>query len=598
MQKNRVFSLLTAFCIAVMSMGAYSEAVTAAQVYKTEQIIEAEKGTLNGVIVEQDALAFEKTSVYINTGAVSKSENISLEAMSWLVNITAEGNYRFFVRGYFSNDTKDDFWFGINDEEWIKVSAGADAKYRWYEVKQIECIKGIKKIKIHPAESGGKFDAIYVTSNSEENFIPPSPQTDISEESIIAGSETDVFVHQQDKIFDVLGTGIEFQAGEASYTSAYTSGLDRNAADLDILKSGINSTAVPEAIAAPHLQVVFKTQKTANYNVWIRVYAASESSDSLFFSFGDGAYTNKSLSAGSYKWYKMYSGKMEEGVLQKIRIRSRESGCYIDNIIITGLNTFVPTGRYGNLPEKIETKAEKLDEEKYIKPEVYPPANEHPRVLFRKSDIPRIVKNMDSEQNAVAKAEFIKFLSEKIDKESGEYSVNNFMRIEAHAFDYAINGNKESGIMAKEGIIAFLQTNSLSGQEASVITRPAGYAIYTAAEVYDWCYDLLSPAEREEIILQCSYLAAGMEMGWPPSGQGAQTGHGAEAQLLRDHMAFAIAVYDERPDLWNYIAGRYYQEYIPTFKFWRTTQYQGSSYGVYRQQWSTWSYLLIKGMGG
>ncbi len=597
MQKYRVYSLLTAFCIAIMSMGAFPIKTMAAQIFETEQIIEAEKGILNGVIYEKNDSSYGKTSVYINTGAVSKSENISLEAMSWLVNIPEEGSYRIFVRGYFSKDTRDDFWIGTNDDEWIKVSAGADTKYKWYEATQIECEQGIKKIKIQPAETDGRFDAIYVTSNSDEEFMPPVPPMDELTENVAATNETDVFIHEQDEIFEVSGTGIELQAGEGSYTSAYTPGLDRNAADLDILKSGVNNTAVPEADASPHLQVVFKTQKTANYNVWIRVYAASSSSDSLFFSFGDSAYTNKSLSAGSYKWYKIHSGKMEADVLHKIRIRSRESGCCIDNIIITGLNTFIPTGRYGNLPEKADTKVEKLDEEKYNKPVVVPPENEHPRVLFRKSDISRILKNMDSEQNAEAKSEFEKFLSEEIDL-SGTYSVNNFMRIEANAFDYAINGNKESGIKAKEGIIAFLQTNSLSGQEASAITRSAGYAIYTAAEVYDWCYNLLTPAEREEILLQCTNLASGMEMGWPPSGQGAQTGHGAEAQLLRDFMALAIAVYDERPDLWNYIAGRYYQEYIPTFNFWRTTQYQGSSYGVYRQQWSTWSYLLIKGMGG
>ncbi len=84
--------------------------------------------------------------------------------------------------------------------------------------------------------------------------------------------------------------------------------------------------------------------------------------------------------------------------------------------------------------------------------------------------------------------------------------------------------------------------------------------MYMASEVYDWCYDLWTPAERTKIISECTALASGMEMGWPPSGQGAQTGHGAEAQLLRDFMALAIAAYDERPDLWNFIAGRYYQE--------------------------------------
>ena len=597
MQKRRVCSLITALCIAAASIGVVPEKAAASQVFGTETIIETEAGDLNGVIRENNRSASGNVSVYINTGAVSKSENISLEAMSWLVNLPEDGAYRVFVRVLCSKDTRDDFWIGTNDDEWVKVSAGAYPKFRWCEAVQLESKKGIKKIKIQPAETGGDFDAIFVTKNMEENFVPPEPFVEQPETGDEV-TEDDGFDHNQEKIFEVSGTGIQLQSGEASYTSAFSPGLDRNAADMDILKAGItNSVSSISGSESPHWQLEFKVKNKGTYCVWARFYASANSNDSVFYSFGDNDYKNQSITHGVYKWYKFYSGKLEPDTVYKFRLRSRESGCCFDNVLITSLNTFTPTGRYGNLPAKVDNKVEKLDGERYDNPLVYPPANEHPRVLFRASDIPRILANMDTEQNAEAKSEFERYLSEDVDMDSGEYTVRNMMRIQARAFDYAINGNKENGIIAKNAIIGFLQNNSLSGQAADAITRKAGHAIYTAAEVYDWCFDLLTPAERTELISQCTALASGMEMGWPPSGQGAQAGHGGEAQLLRDFMALAIATYDERPDLWNFIGGRYYEDYIPVFNFWRTTMYQGSSYGDYRQMWSSWSYLLIKGMG-
>ena len=598
MQKNRIYSLLTALCIATSTMGIVPEKARASQIFDTEQIIEAEDGDLNGVIRENDRSASGNVSVYINTGAVSKSEKISLEAMSWLVRFPQKGKYRIFIRERFPKESMNEFWIRTNDDEWEKVAADTSSKFNWYEALQIEADAGIRKLKIQPAETGGDFDAIYVTQAAEENFAPPAPVVERPETDEVE-SASDEFIHKQNKIFEVSGTGIQFQSGEASYTSGFSQGLDRSAADMDVLKAGVNNSvsSLPGA-ESPHWQVEFKVEKTAPYSIWTRFFASANSNDSVFYSFGDNDYKNQSLTHGVYKWYKLYSGKLQADTVYKFRLRSREIGSCLDNVIITNLNSFIPSGRYGNLPTKVDTKVEKLDGEKYENPLIYPPANEHPRVLFRASDIPRILNNMDTEQNAEAKREFERFLSEDVDMDSGDYAVRNMMRIEARAFDYVLNGNKENGIIAKNAIIGFLQNNSLSGQAPDAITRKAGHAIYTAAEVYDWCFDLLAPAERTEIISQCTALAAGMEMGWPPSGQGAQTGHGGEAQLLRDFMALAIAVYDERPDLWDFVGGRYYQDYVPVFNFWRTTMYQGSSYGDYRQMWSNWSYLLIKGMGG
>jgi heparin/heparan-sulfate lyase len=129
--------------------------------------------------------------------------------------------------------------------------------------------------------------------------------------------------------------------------------------------------------------------------------------------------------------------------------------------------------------------------------------------------------------------------------------------------------------------------------------RFAGHLIFLASEVYDWCYDLLTSSERDEIISRCEALAEKyLEMGYPPAKQAAISGHGNEAQLLRDLLAFSIAVYDERPDIYNFCAGRLFEEYIPAYEkvFAGEFHPQGPCYGSYRYAWAMWFGLLIYSM--
>ena len=74
------------------------------------------------------------------------------------------------------------------------------------------------------------------------------------------------------------------------------------------------------------------------------------------------------------------------------------------------------------------------------------------------------------------------------------------------------------------------------------------------------------------------------EMGYPPSKQAAISGHGAEAQLLRDLLSLGIATYDERPDIYEFCAGRIFDEYVPAYDFMFAGGYhpQGPAYGSYR----------------
>ena len=92
-----------------------------------------------------------------------------------------------------------------------------------------------------------------------------------------------------------------------------------------------------------------------------------------------------------------------------------------------------------------------------------------------------------------------------------------------------------------------------------------------------------------------------MEVGFPPTEQQAMTGHGSERQILRDYLAFAIAIYDEYPGWWTFIAGRFYEEFVPVRNAYYAAGYvpQGlSNYLPLRFGSDLWSAWLVKSATG
>ena len=99
------------------------------------------------------------------------------------------------------------------------------------------------------------------------------------------------------------------------------------------------------------------------------------------------------------------------------------------------------------------------------------------------------------------------------------------------------------------------------------ITREIGRAIYSAALVYDWCYPLMTSDDRESIRGDLMRLSDDMEIGWPPFKQIIVNGHGNEAQVNRDLLCMAIAIYDEDPVPYRYCAFRMLEELVPMRRF-------------------------------
>ena len=125
-------------------------------------------------------------------------------------------------------------------------------------------------------------------------------------------------------------------------------------------------------------------------------------------------------------------------------------------------------------------------------------------------------------------------------------------------------------IVAIKNYLLSLESKTKIGDDQS---RYFGHVMYTAAEVYDWCKPLLTAADKDQIIRGVvEKCCAGkstdedvlkMSVGYPPVSDQTFTGTSSETMLLRDYLSFAVAIYDEDPSWYNYIASGIITRFVP-----------------------------------
>lgn len=239
----------------------------------------------------------------------------------------------------------------------------------------------------------------------------------------------------------------------------------------------------------------------------------------------------------------------------------------------------------------------------YSKPYITPP-REHPRLMLRARDLPRIRENLTRGENAEAVRIYENLCSYPVSGlgATPEYSTYNLAEVlsaEALAFRALLSGKKSDADAAIKTINTLLDRFKVKG--GNMAARWGGHLIFVCAEVYDWCYSFISKELREKMIADCERIAAlYFEMKYPPVKQTAISGHGTEAQLLRDLLAFSVAVYDERPDIYDFCAGRILDEYVPQVRAYLSggAHCQGPSYGSYRWVSLAWAELIFYALSG
>jgi heparin/heparan-sulfate lyase len=235
-------------------------------------------------------------------------------------------------------------------------------------------------------------------------------------------------------------------------------------------------------------------------------------------------------------------------------------------------------------------------------PPVVPPAS-RPRLWVNEQSLPQVRANLDKGENAPLWAKVKKQAAKPVELKippDGELRHNAALEsaVVAKAFVHLMTGDKDRGreaVTLVRDYLAAVQFDNLLD-----ITREIGRAIYTGSLVYDWCYGLMTPEERDSIRANLLRLAEDMEMGWPPFLQTIVNGHGNEAQLNRDLLAMAIAIYSEDPTPYRYCAYRVLEELAPMRKFeYQSPRHnQGISYGPFRFAWDLHAATLFRRMTG
>lgn len=262
----------------------------------------------------------------------------------------------------------------------------------------------------------------------------------------------------------------------------------------------------------------------------------------------------------------------------------------------------------------------------YGSPMAYPTVGEHPRVLFTSEDIPAIVAAMNNSENKDAvndfwlkvKTAYTGILPAPTDRTSKKgnhnYDYTGLAIIQSKAFAYVITEDEEYGYQAIYAMLNYIKTLDVNWMYLDLY-REYGYVMYTAACVYDWCYSLLTENDKTRMTLGiehlicrgyanqpelCSQNGVRMEIGFPPTKQSAVTGHGCEQQLLRDYLSYSIAIYDEVPGWYEFVGGRFYNQFVPARNEYYASSYypQGTSYNAMRFHFDLYSAALIKAATG
>jgi heparin/heparan-sulfate lyase len=214
-----------------------------------------------------------------------------------------------------------------------------------------------------------------------------------------------------------------------------------------------------------------------------------------------------------------------------------------------------------------------------------PPA-EHPRLYLRAEHVRQLPQRLKDPVLAPA-VERMRAMADK--------SVQ--WKVEWDALQFLASHEAKLGRSTIEAALPLLQKCELADRMDAC--RETGRMMVTGAVVYDWCYELLTPQEKQAFIKEFVRLAKTQECGYPPTGQGSVTGHSSEAMIMRDMLSAGIAIYDESPEMYRLAAGRFFREHLPARNWFYPghAYHQGDSYGPHRFNWDTYPLWIFDRLG-
>ena len=354
------------------------------------------------------------------------------------------------------------------------------------------------------------------------------------------------------------------------------------------------------------------------YYVWARCLVYEGGVSRYYACFDDGiiklSWMENCTAEGNYDtWQWNFVGKywLTEGE-HTFKIRYGYESMYYDSFIITTDHTFTPEGAPPAVTpaDEIYSRNEKGEiENLYYNLPAYLPPDEHPRLLFRKSDIERIKSNLTHPQNIAEYEYLLELAAYETDGKNPTLTYGQITNvsqpiasfIESNAFLYQITGDEAYGMRAVEVCKNYLESAMVDPTSANATGRTGMTVVWAGALCYDWCYDLLTEEDKAFMLFHMSLQSSYSEPGFPSIGYTNTDlmGHILEFQLLQAQFAMAVAVYDEAPDVYNVVAGRILQDIVPVVSYMNQATFymEGTSYGMYRHYFEIMNNYMFRAMG-
>jgi heparin/heparan-sulfate lyase len=214
-----------------------------------------------------------------------------------------------------------------------------------------------------------------------------------------------------------------------------------------------------------------------------------------------------------------------------------------------------------------------------------PPA-EHPRLYLRAEHVAQLSERLKAPA-----------LQPAVERLQTQAKRSPQMKVEWDALQYLVTRDAALGRAAIAAALPLLQECELADRQDAC--RETGRMMVTGAIVYDWCYGLLTPDQKQAFITDLIRLAKTQECGYPPTRQGSVTGHSSEAMIMRDMLSAGIAIHDEFPEMYRLAAGRFFREHLPARNWFYPGHacHQGDSYGPHRYSWDTYPLWIFDRLG-
>ncbi len=294
-----------------------------------------------------------------------------------------------------------------------------------------------------------------------------------------------------------------------------------------------------------------------------------------------------------------YDAEIEADAELKRQLRIKE---------LIAINSAFTQSDFGGAFQEMQT-------DRYADPTYYPAPNQHPRLFFTADKIDDIYDNLMNNPElktlketfwGYANAENFTGIFPAEYKNGVEYHFDATIlaQMEAKALAYILTGDEIYGYEAIIGAKNAMLTLHYIPELHQDTYHGASQVMVNVARVYDWCYDLLTEDDKNQIIAGVSnVLAPQLEKGmqFPPSGMSAVSGHGTGPQFTRDWVTVSLAFYDEAPSWWEFVGGRYFEQYVPIIDYCYqggyasqgTTTYGDSKY--FTKGWAAWLIKMATG---